>query len=96
MQCTSCGAEIADKAIVCYRCGAPTAIPAAPKRQQTAPAARRRPGWTLVVVALLGALMAVLGALVPQTDAGGGARTGLYAALAVTGVVLFWTLLRRR
>ena len=48
------------------------------------------------MVALLGALMAVLGALVPQTDAGSGARTGLYAALAVTGVVLFWTLLRRR
>lgn len=28
MTCGSCGATIADKAIVCYRCGAPTAIPA--------------------------------------------------------------------
>ena len=24
MQCRSCGTEIADKAIVCFRCGAPT------------------------------------------------------------------------
>jgi hypothetical protein len=28
MICPSCGATIADKAIVCYRCGAPTAPPA--------------------------------------------------------------------
>jgi uncharacterized membrane protein YvbJ len=27
MQCRQCGAEIADKAIVCYRCGAPTTDP---------------------------------------------------------------------
>jgi uncharacterized membrane protein YvbJ len=28
MTCTQCGTEIADKAIVCYRCGAATAAPA--------------------------------------------------------------------
>ena len=27
MQCRSCGTEIADKAIVCYRCGAATSDP---------------------------------------------------------------------
>jgi zinc-ribbon domain len=27
MQCRNCGAEIADKAIVCYRCGAATTDP---------------------------------------------------------------------
>jgi hypothetical protein len=27
MQCRSCGTEIADKAIVCYRCGAATTDP---------------------------------------------------------------------
>jgi hypothetical protein len=37
MQCRSCGTEIADKAIVCFRCGAGTtdpvrrAVPIAPK-----------------------------------------------------------------
>jgi len=36
MTCGSCGATIADKAIVCYRCGAATAIPAAPVRPATA------------------------------------------------------------
>ena len=30
MTCRSCGAEIADKAIVCYRCGASTAPEPAP------------------------------------------------------------------
>jgi uncharacterized membrane protein YvbJ len=38
MQCRQCGTEIADKAIVCYRCGAATtdpvrkAVPARPRR----------------------------------------------------------------
>jgi zinc-ribbon domain len=27
MQCRNCGTEIADKAIVCYRCGTPTTDP---------------------------------------------------------------------
>jgi hypothetical protein len=31
MICRSCGARIAEKAIICYRCGAPTAEPAAPR-----------------------------------------------------------------
>jgi hypothetical protein len=26
--CRACGAEIAEKALICYRCGAPTATPA--------------------------------------------------------------------
>jgi hypothetical protein len=29
VKCRSCGSEIAEKAIVCYRCGTPTAEPAA-------------------------------------------------------------------
>ncbi len=27
MQCRKCGTEIADKALICYRCGAPTTDP---------------------------------------------------------------------
>lgn len=39
MQCRNCGTEIADKAIVCFRCGAATtdpvrkAVPVRPKRR---------------------------------------------------------------
>ena len=48
MTCRSCGAVIAEKAIVCYRCGAPTAAESPPVR----PAASRAPVlWVLLVVA---------------------------------------------
>jgi hypothetical protein len=51
MQCRQCGTEIADKAIVCFRCGAGTsdpvrrAVPIKPRRSPIVPA--------VVVAALL-------------------------------------------
>jgi len=56
VKCSSCSAEIADKAIVCYRCGTPTAAPPAAVR---APARRGR-GRLIVLVGLLVALVALL------------------------------------
>ena len=56
MQCRQCGTEIADKAIVCFRCGAGTtdpvskAVPITPRRSRRC---CRRP---CVVVLLLVAL----------------------------------------
>jgi hypothetical protein len=49
MVCRNCHATIADKAIVCYRCGTPTAAP-------VAPAPVRRGGsagiiWAIVLIA---------------------------------------------
>ena len=50
MTCGSCSAEIDDKAIVCYRCGAPTAKP----EVRTGREVRRRPwGWVLVIVVVV-------------------------------------------
>lgn len=48
MKCRSCAADIAEKAIVCYRCGTPTAEPGA-----AMPAGRPsgRPGWLLAGIA---------------------------------------------
>jgi len=52
MKCRSCGFEIADKAIVCYRCGTPTAETAS---RPVAPPSR--PRWTaLAMVVMLAAL----------------------------------------
>ena len=48
MTCRSCSATIDDKAIVCYRCGTPTADPATLKPR--APAKR---GGGLLVVAMV-------------------------------------------
>lgn len=51
MKCRSCGTEIADKAIVCYRCGASTTDPV---RRPAAVRPRRRYRASLdLVVALL-------------------------------------------
>ncbi len=89
MICRSCGAEIADKAIVCYRCGAPTAAPA-PQR------AARKPGpnWALVLVMLV--IVALGGWLIPKTPPGSVERI---AAWVVTWIVIFagvrWTQRRR-
>ena len=49
MVCGSCGANIADKAIVCYRCGAPTAAPARAAAAGSAPGA----SWLWVLAWLL-------------------------------------------
>jgi len=55
MQCRNCGTEIADKAIVCYRCGTATTDPV----RKPVPIGRARtgpplfPGIAILVVALL-------------------------------------------
>ena len=58
MECRACGAEIADKAIVCYRCGAATTDPvrrAVPVRQ------KRSPIVSLIVLVVLVLLALYLG-----------------------------------
>jgi len=49
MQCRSCGTEIADKAIVCYRCGTATTDPV----RQPAALAPRRPPFVPIVTAVV-------------------------------------------
>ena len=86
MTCRSCGATIADKAIVCYRCGTPTAGPAAPAR----PATRARAPWAFVVAAVAVALMAVSVAIVSPEH-----RTAIAVAGGLIAVALAaWAMLR--
>ena len=49
MMCGGCGATIADKAIVCYRCGTPTAGPPVSSRASASPR-RRSPALAIVLV----------------------------------------------
>ena len=56
MQCRHCGTEIADKAIVCYRCGAATTDPV------RTPAPLRRRGRSLLP-ALIGMIALLAAAL---------------------------------
>ena len=91
MKCRSCQAEIADKAIVCYRCGTPTAdLPPVPR---TAPPPARRPWWLLALV-LVAAALAVW--FVPQMPADSPARWTIWAGVLILTVVAALRLVRRR
>ena len=62
MKCRNCGAEIADKALICYRCGTATTEakykPAAARQR----ASRRAPTVTIVIiVAIILLLLAIYG-----------------------------------
>ncbi len=91
MLCRSCGTDIADKAIVCYRCGAPTAGKAG-RPAASVPASRRaRAVLAFVIVA---ALIAAGVLLLPLTPRGAPRILG-YAALAFLALASFH-LIRRR
>jgi hypothetical protein len=76
MTCRSCGATIADKAIVCYRCGTPTAVPPAPARS----AARAQPPWAIVGAAMAVVLVTIALAIVsPEHRTAIGVGGGLMA-----------------
>lgn len=92
MLCRTCGTEIADKAIVCYRCGAGTSDPV----RKAVPVKPRRSLLSFVVAVLMLLLALYLGyASKTATDPSGwqlaaGALVG--AALAI----LIIRLVRRR
>ena len=58
MVCRQCGTEIADKAIVCYRCGAATTDPV---RQPVRLKKRQSPWLSLVIILVLVLLALYLG-----------------------------------
>ena len=93
MQCRSCGTEIADKAIVCYRCGAATTDPV---RRPAAIRPRKRPLVPLVAVLLLTVMAVYLGQL--SRTAADPDQLQLLAGLCAGGAigVLLLTILRRR
>jgi hypothetical protein len=85
MTCGSCGASIADKAIVCYRCGAATAIPAA---AGPVASASRGAQMTPIVVAILAAVLAGLAWTLGEESAG---RLPAAAGSAAAFLVAGWT-----
>jgi small basic protein len=81
MVCGTCGSTIADKAIVCYRCGAATAIPAAP--QKSLPPVTRP--W--VIIAVMAALAAAFGYVAAAEETGTARQIGFGLVGLVT---LLW------
>ena len=94
MVCRNCGTEIADKAIICYRCGTATTDPvrkAAVVRQRTSPLASL---VALVLLVLLGLYLGTAGQSVLPPGRGDGLGAGL--AIGVIIVILIVRIIRRR
>ncbi len=92
MTCRNCGAQIADKALICYRCGTATTEP-----RITPPEYRKTPRRSPLPVIV--AMLVIIGLgvlLVPRTPAGSTARLMAWVAVAVATIVAVWTLRPRR
>ena len=62
MTCTHCGTEIADKALICYRCGHPTTEPRVkPPSEGSLFARPRRSRMPLVALVLILVVLVLLG-----------------------------------
>jgi peptidoglycan/LPS O-acetylase OafA/YrhL len=85
MKCRTCDTDIADKALICYRCGAATTSP------RIAPPGERPGRGPWPVIAALLALIAVSLLLLPQL-ADGVPRMAGWVAVVVAAVLIVWGL----
>ena len=86
MQCRQCGTEIADKALICYRCGTATT-----EAKFKAPPPKSRPSWLMLAastaaLALLLVLAVFLGRV--QVSEVPHSTTWILVAFAVAIVIL--------
>jgi hypothetical protein len=89
MTCSNCGTDIADKAIVCYRCGQPTV---AAKRQPAPPPSRGR--GLLVTLAFAALVLAAL--FLGQAGTYTVPPAVSWAVAAIAAAVVIWRLVARR
>ena len=92
MICRNCGTEIADKALVCYRCGTATAEPVLPGK--TTPPSR---GGGLIGPSVAALVLLVIAALYMGTAASGEVpRIIGWVVAGVAALAVAWRLLIRR
>ena len=89
VKCRNCGTEIADKALICYRCGEATTAP----KIAPPPEPSERGPWAVVVAILLliGVAVMVLPELEPGTP-----RIAGWATLVVVTFLTVWMLRPRK
>lgn len=93
MTCRSCGTEIAEKAIVCFRCGTATTEPV----RKAVPVKPRRGPWPSILGAIVPLLAALYLFMTSDTSANPETTYTVAGVLAgVGGVLLIARLLRRR
>jgi protein-S-isoprenylcysteine O-methyltransferase Ste14 len=88
MICSNCGTEIAEKALICYRCGQATFVA---KRAPAAPAAKGR--QLVLVVAMIVLILAAL--FLGQVQTGTVPEWARYTVIALAAIVLGYRLLVR-
>jgi hypothetical protein len=93
MQCRNCGTEIADKAIVCYRCGTATTDPV---RRAVPIKPQRRPLLSLVVMVLLVLVALYLGQASRTSAHPDTLQLAAGVCAGAAAVVLLVRILRRR
>jgi len=91
MICRHCGTDIADKALICYRCGNPTADPVRPAAR---PSSQGRAGGVIALVAL--AALVLAGLFLGQAGRPELPSAVPYSVAALAAVVLVWRIGRRR
>ena len=94
MICRSCGTEIADKAIVCYRCGAATTDPVRKPVEIRTRRGRLAPLIALIVMVLVAIYLGTLGQTV--IPPGYGLPVGLTIGVAIVMLVIATTARARR
>jgi hypothetical protein len=84
MQCRSCGAEIADKALICYKCG--TATTEARYQPAALPKGSSRSGLLATVIAL--ALLVAVALYVERISSAGSQQWVTYLAVAAAVIIV--------
>lgn len=88
MECAHCGTEIADNALICYRCGAATDEPEQ-SESAGAPAGRL---WAPIVLAVV--LVLAIGFFAMLAVGGQPVSPAVWLMLGAAGVLLTWRLIR--
>ena len=83
MHCRQCGTEIADKALICYRCGTATTE----AKYQPVPL-RRSSSRSILLPTVLALALAVVFALYMGRVAGDSSRLASYAAAAIALILV--------
>jgi len=84
MICRQCGAEIADKALICYRCGTATTE----AKYRPAPLAGRSSRSSLIATVIALALIAVLFVVMGRVATGDSSQYVRYAAVAIAVLIV--------
>jgi hypothetical protein len=92
MQCRSCGTEIADKALICYKCG--TATTEAKYQPAPLPRSSSRAGLVATVIAL--ALILVLFVVMGRVATGESSQFIRYGAVVVAVLIVALRAFARR